>query len=59
MLSEQDIISWLDETATPEERARVNDELENDPKLQRRLLQQLQMDNVLHVLLGTRKRTNG
>ncbi len=52
MLSEPELIAYLENTLTPAERQRVEVELEREPQLRRRLLQQTQMDQALRASLG-------
>lgn len=53
MLSEQELIGYLEATLPPAERARVEAELERDPKLRRQLVQQAQLDVALRATLGS------
>ena len=51
MLSEQELIAYLENTLSPAERARIEAELERDPQQRRQLMQQAQMENALRAAL--------
>ncbi|HSH95746.1 MAG TPA: FecR family protein [Roseimicrobium sp.] len=52
MLTEQDIVAYVENTLSSTERIRVEAELETDEALRREVLQQLQLDRALLVSLG-------
>lgn len=53
MLSEQDLIAYLENTLAPDERKRVEAELERAPQLRRQLVRQAQLDAALRAALGS------
>lgn len=53
MLSEQELMAYLENTLPPGERARVETELERDPLLRGQLVRQSQMDNALRAALAS------
>jgi hypothetical protein len=53
MLSEQELIGYLEKTLSAAERARVEAELERHPQFRRQLLQQTQLDAALRAALGS------
>ena len=55
MLSEQELIAYLENALPPAERTRVEAELERDNVLRRQLVAQAGMDRVLRAALGGRE----
>ena len=52
MLTEQELIAYLEKTLSPAERARVETELDRDPQQRRQLVRQIQLDAALRAALG-------
>lgn len=52
MLTEQELIGYLENELPPADRQRVEAELERDPQQRRQLVQQAQMENALRAALG-------
>ncbi|MEY4385374.1 MAG: hypothetical protein RLY20_657 [Verrucomicrobiota bacterium] len=52
MLSEQELIAYLENTLSSDERKRVEAELERDPQARRELLRQFQLDAALRATLN-------
>ena len=55
MLNEQNLIAYLENTLPPDERARVEAELERDPQQRRQIVRHMQLDAALHAALGESK----
>ncbi|MSU59656.1 MAG: hypothetical protein EXS35_16070 [Pedosphaera sp.] len=52
MLTEQDLIAYLENTLSPTDRQRVEAELERDPQQRRQFIRQRQLDAALRASLG-------
>ena len=52
MLTEQELIAYLENTLSPAERQRVEVEMDRDPQQRRQLVRQIQLDAALRATLG-------